>query len=1081
MRARTLLLVAILVALLAVPSLPLAGVPHGNLDPAQGRSARVTPLIQPSTTCGAWDGNPPNGTAPCSAPISVTTGDTFVGVVALYGPQTTSTPGFTGSWWLSSVSWFENLTTSSGPELFAMKGTVTSSGSYVPVWTSCGTCDIIGWGFDFPPAIVPKLAGSGSTGSGTTAADPLSGTAVSDTLISAFVSGRPTGSMSASGTWNATVPAPNAPQNINGEAVWAWVNGAFSVPSPTFTTSNSHAWAAFSFTVGCSGTCPGPPLYGFYEKTYSLPGFDPLTGYLNNLGGQDTQIPTLSSTQGQPAGIYYVDNSSDFDILYLSNATRHAIAHVVPLYQTYASYNEMLDNEFFVEYGYDQALFFGTTTSTGTTYSIELVNLTSGIVRIWNTSASVDGTNQQPDYVGNSTVIVMSSNCSILAWNLAARTEWSAGTLGGSFGSGATCFEANNAYWFPQKEQLVNVEAHGDSGDHVEQLNGSLNGQGQLHFTSVATITVDSGVVFNWVNGLAYNASTDEIAFSSGYWVANTVYTYVVPYGPNGLITASGETRYSADNSGTPTGRLLDIQRYVYTDDYMDGPARGPSAWTNGTQLMFDPWNGSLIPANRSFEDAPCGNNCFEGQYAPTPAYQIDYNATLQLNEPMYRVVYAYHSAVSPSPSATVSLAPNSGPVGTVVTLSGSGYGTSVGYTYCFQSTAAPCTSGSTFTSTSGGTIPSGVTLSVPSSGNAYVDVSNGTQLLADAPFSVTTASIADVPTAGPVGTLVAVSGSGFAPGAGYTYCLQSTATACVSGSTFTSTNLGAVPSGLSARVTSSSTAYLIASNGTVMTADTPFVVTTATLTLTPSSGPSGTVVGLTGSGFAASTFYDLCWAPSSSPVGCPAALNFTTAANGSIPSGVTLTWTSGNAWAAISQGSTSPGFIVSAQFTPQTGTSGGGHGGQNATSLTPPTDLAAAPGSSCASETLTWTNPPSANGLVVISDSVYLSTGSGLLLEEVDLGAPAEAQTLTGLVCSLTYQAQVRAWYTGDTASPLSSNVSFLTAPIPGNTSAVSQPTVSHSVLLWLLLGFLLLAAVIVVAVVATSRQSRRRPGRQR
>ena len=116
-----------------------------------------------------------------------------------------------------------------------------------------------------------------------------------------------------------------------------------------------------------------------------------------------------------------------------------------------------------------------------------------------------------------------------------------------------------------------------------------------------------------------------------------------------------------------------------------------------------------------------------------------------------------------------------------------------------------------------------------------------------------------------------------------------------------------------------------------------------------------------------------------------------------------------------------------------------------------------------------------------MISDSVYLSTGSGLLLEEVDLGAPAEAQTLTGLVCSLTYQAQVRAWYTGDTASPLSSNVSFLTAPIPGNTSAVSQPTVSHSVLLWLLLGFLLLAAVIVVAVVATSRQSRRRPGRQR
>jgi hypothetical protein len=817
--------------------------------------------------------------------------------------------------------------------------------------------------------------------------------------------------------------------------------------------------------------------YGYLERIYRLPGFDPLTGYLSNLGGADSQIPTLSSNPRQPAGIYYVDNSSNLDIVYLGNGTQHVIAHVVSLYQTYATYNEMLDNEFFVEFGYDQALFFGTTTSSGTTYSIELVNLTTGQTQVWNTPAAVDSYNQQPQYVGNNTVIVMSSNCSILAWNLASRQEWSAGTLGASFGSGSTCFEANNAYWFPQKQEIINVEAHGGSGDHVEQLNASFDSQGRIHFASVATIAVDSSVVFNWVNGIAYNASSDEIAFSAGYWVANTVYTYVVPYA-NGRITATGLVRYSADNSGTPTGQLLAIQRYVYVDDYMLGQHMGPGTWANGTQFLFDPWNGSLEVANRSLDDAPCGNECFEGNYAPSPAYQLDYNATLLLNDPMYRVVYAYHSAISPSPSVTLSLTPSSGPVGTTVTLSGSGYGATVGYTYCFQSAAAACSTGPTFPSTSGGGIPSGVTLSVPSSANAYVDVSNGTHLIVDAPFSVTTASVSAFPAAGPLGTLVTVSGSGFAPGVAYVYCLSASTAACSSGPTFTSTGAGAVPSGMTLRVTSSSTAYLVASNGTLVVADVPFIVTSAALTLVPSTGPSGTIVNLTGSGFAADTSYDLCWAPSSAAVGCPTTLNFTSAASGSIPLGVNLTWRSGDAWVAISQGLSALDFVISARFTPQTR---GGGGGTNSTALSPPTDLAAAPGSSCASEMLTWTNPPAANGLVVISDSIYISTGSGLLLDEVDLEAPAQTHTLTGLVCSLTYEAQVRAWYTGDTGSPMSDNVSFTTAPVPGQTTVVSQPTLSHSFLLLMILGLLVLVAVIVVAAVAISHQGRRPSGGRR
>lgn len=106
--------------LLAVPTdSPVSTVPEDGL-PDTGPTSGVRPMLVPSTTCGAWDGNPPNGTAPCSTAISVSAGDTFVGLVALNGAQTASPPGFSGSGWLSNVSWFENLTTASGPEIFAM-------------------------------------------------------------------------------------------------------------------------------------------------------------------------------------------------------------------------------------------------------------------------------------------------------------------------------------------------------------------------------------------------------------------------------------------------------------------------------------------------------------------------------------------------------------------------------------------------------------------------------------------------------------------------------------------------------------------------------------------------------------------------------------------------------------------------------------------------------------------------------------------------------------------------------------------------------------------------------------------------
>jgi len=406
------------------------------------------------------------------------------------------------------------------------------------------------------------------------------------------------------------------------------------------------------------GAVPGArPAYGYDETVVALPGFDPLTGHFLNHSthGIGSQVPTLSAGPGAPLGIYYVDNRSEFDELALANRTVRAIAPVLPLYQLFGygtSLGGMLDNEFFLEYSYDQAVFFGTTSPFVSEFTVELVNLTSGEVQLWNTSSPIDGTNQQVNYVGNNTVIVLSSNCGIVAYDLATRQSWWAGSLGNEFGANSTCFEANNAYWIPQRGQLINVEAHNDTGDHLEQLDATYDAQGRVHFQLAGTLTIDTAVHYNWVNGIAYNASAGKIAFSAGFWGGRSVYTYVLAYGSDGVLSTQGEVRYTAYNATQSTGRMLGIQRYVYTSDYILGESYGPLSWTPGVQYLFDPWNGSVTQANRSLEAAPCDNSCFEGLYAPSPDYAIDFNATLQMNDPTYRVAYAFHGPLVP-PSIT--------------------------------------------------------------------------------------------------------------------------------------------------------------------------------------------------------------------------------------------------------------------------------------------------------------------------------------------------------------------------------------------------------------------------------------------
>jgi len=307
---------------------------------------------------------------------------------------------------------------------------------------------------------------------------------------------------------------------------------------------------------------------------------------------------------------------------------------VTPLFQTYASYPGMLGNEFFLDYGYDVAVLVGTLHTDDENLSVEVVNLTTGAVSMARDIAPADPYNQQVSYIGNDTVLVLSQNWSspqsihcqgdcpatVEGVNVRTGQTWPAASLG--------FFEANNVYWLPQKRQFLNVEAHGASGDEVQQWNETDDSAGQPTFSLASSVKFDQALTVDWVNGMAYNATTQRIAFSAGG--NGVIRTYVLGYSSNGLLTAAREAKYD---------RMLNIQRYAYTSPYVMGP------FQNGIQYLIDPWNGSVESTNEPFTSLPglgvCDGSCYLGTTAASLGWVIDFHATVARNDPFWSVVLA--------------------------------------------------------------------------------------------------------------------------------------------------------------------------------------------------------------------------------------------------------------------------------------------------------------------------------------------------------------------------------------------------------------------------------------------------------
>ena len=207
--------------------------------------------------------------------------------------------------------------------------------------------------------------------------------------------------------------------------------------------------------------------------------------------------------------------------------------------------------------------------------------------------------------------------------------------------------------------------------------------------------------------------------------------------------------------------------------------------------------------------------------------------------------------------SAAVSLSPTSGPVGTTVTITGSGFNTGDAGTYpCVTSTPSSIVTAATCTFSATGSVSGSFQVAVGSTAGAYtVAITGSTSDSASAAFTVTstTATISVSPTSAPDGTGVTFTGSGFSPSDAGTYaCVSSTPSSIVTAATCTFSASGSVSGSFKVKNTAAPGVYTIKVTGspTGDAASAQFTVTAAAISLSPNFGPGGTVVSVTGSGF---------------------------------------------------------------------------------------------------------------------------------------------------------------------------------------------------------------------------------------
>src|SRR2546425_7247733 len=259
--------------------------------------------------------------------------------------------------------------------------------------------------------------------------------------------------------------------------------------------------------------------------------------------------------------------------------------------------------------------------------------------------------------------------------------------------------------------------------------------------------------------------------------------------------------------------------------------------------------------------------------------------------------VLANGSAIAVAPSGstadppTLVLSPNSGPVGTLITVTGAGYAASTALTICFSTSPAGCSGASLVTSDGSGAISTTLTVPEVAPGAYFVDIASGA-VLAFAAFGLTPETLAISPGIAAIGSSVTVTGSNYAANTIYTLCFATVPFSCnISGAFFSVTsNVGGAISSVEPVPQVAPGGYFVdIAFGSTFLASAAFTVTPETLAISPNAGPVGTTITLAGSNYAGSTSYAYCFSTSSNSCS-GASLPLTSTVGGALPAGTTVT-----------------------------------------------------------------------------------------------------------------------------------------------------------------------------------------------
>jgi YVTN family beta-propeller protein len=397
-----------------------------------------------------------------------------------------------------------------------------------------------------------------------------------------------------------------------------------------------------------------------------------------------------------------------------------------------------------------------------------------------------------------------------------------------------------------------NLYVVNDGAGTVSVINGTTN-------TVIGSIVLPgpnpNGIVFDSANGNLYVTNDVDVTVING--ATNTVIGSPIPVGPfpQGIAFDSANGNLYVTNQGSNNVYVINGA----TNTVIGSPI---PVGTGPQGIAFDSANGNLYVTNAGSNtvsvingttNTVIGSQITVGNNPVAIAFDSA-NGNLYVTNAGSNTVSVISIQCNTITVPTISLSPIQGPAGTAVTVSGSGFTPGGTITFTYDGSPITTTPG-TVLANSTGNIPAGVTfLSTGTAGSKNVIATDtaSSQLSNTATFTVTVPTISLSPIQGPVGTTVTISGSGFTPGGTITFTYDGSPLT-TSPSTVLANSTGNIPAGvtfLSTGTAGSKNVIATDSASSQLSNTATFTIITPTILLSPTSGPAGVIVSVTGSNY---------------------------------------------------------------------------------------------------------------------------------------------------------------------------------------------------------------------------------------